>query len=208
MSSTSTRKHPDRNPGRLHSRFRFARCRQQRPGRGEGGGDAHPGFRLWTLVHRSGEETWPRNIDLEVKVIEDITARNAGLSTGHLQCMMTTMDSTVVARAADIPVKHIAVPLMSYGLDEMVVAGDIESVEDFAGRALRSGLRVPQPHVDALDAETCGHGLRCSGTQDHAASGRDGRIRERSVGHRREFHSVLHSVPRAQRCLPLQEQPY
>ena len=51
-----------------------------------------------------------KDIDLEVKVIEDITARNAGLSTGHLQCMMTTMDSTVVARAADIPVKHIAVP--------------------------------------------------------------------------------------------------
>ena len=86
----------------------------------------------WFIVQEKG---MAKDIDLEVKVIEDITARNAGLSTGHLQCMMTTMDSTVVARAAGIPVKHIAVPLMSYGLDEMVVAEDIKSVEDFAGRA-------------------------------------------------------------------------
>ena len=86
----------------------------------------------WFIVQEQG---MAKDIELEVKVIEDITARNAGLSTGHLQCMMTTMDSTVVARAADIPVKHIAVPLMSYGLDEMVVAEGIKSVEDFAGRA-------------------------------------------------------------------------
>ena len=86
----------------------------------------------WYIVQEKG---MAEGIDLEVRIIEDITARNAGLSTGHLQCMMTTMDSTVVARAAAIPVKHIAVPLMSYGLDEMVVSEDIESVEDFAGRA-------------------------------------------------------------------------
>ena len=53
----------------------------------------------WFIVQ---EKNMAKDIDLEVKVIEDITARNAGLSTGHLQCMMTTMDSTVVARAADI----------------------------------------------------------------------------------------------------------
>ena len=86
----------------------------------------------WFIVQEKG---LARDIDLQVQIIEDITARNAGLSTGHLQCMMTTMDSTVVARAAGIPVKHIAVPLMSYGLDEMVVAEEIKSVEDFAGRA-------------------------------------------------------------------------
>ena len=86
----------------------------------------------WYIVQEKG---MAKGIDLEVQIIEDITARNAGLSTGHLQCMMTTMDSTVVARAADIPVQHIAVPLMSYGLDEMVVSEDVKSVEDFAGRA-------------------------------------------------------------------------
>ncbi len=86
----------------------------------------------WYIVQDKG---MAKGIDLEVKIIEDITARNAGLSTGHFQCMMTTMDSTVVARAADIPVRHIAVPLMSYGLDQMIVAGDIKSVADFSGRA-------------------------------------------------------------------------
>ena len=86
----------------------------------------------WFIVQEKG---MAKDVDLEVQIIEDITARNAGLSTGHLQCMMTTMDSTVVARAAGIPVKHIAVPLMSYGLDEMVVAEEIRTVEDFAGRA-------------------------------------------------------------------------
>ncbi len=86
----------------------------------------------WFIVQ---DKEMASDINLEVQIIEDITARNAGLSTGHLQCMMTTMDSTVVAHAAGIPVKHVAVPLMSYGLDEMVVAADIGSVEDFAGRA-------------------------------------------------------------------------
>ena len=71
----------------------------------------------WFIVQ---EKNMAEGINLEVQIIEDITARNAGLSTGHLQCMMTTMDSTVVAHAAGIPVKHVAVPLMSYGLDEMV----------------------------------------------------------------------------------------
>ena len=86
----------------------------------------------WFIVQ---EKDMAEGINLEVQIIEDITARNAGLSTGHLQCMMTTMDSTVVAHAAGIPVRHVAVPLMSYGLDEMVVASDIQSVEDFAGRS-------------------------------------------------------------------------
>ena len=86
----------------------------------------------WFIVQEKG---MAQDINLEVQIIEDITARNAGLSTGHLQCMMTTMDSTVVAHAAGIPVRHVAVPLMSYGLDEMVVASDIQSVEDFAGRS-------------------------------------------------------------------------
>lgn len=61
----------------------------------------------WYIVQEKG---MAEGIDPEVRIIEGITARNAGLSTGHLQCMITTMDSTVVARAAAIPVKHIAVP--------------------------------------------------------------------------------------------------
>ncbi|WP_120633148.1 ABC transporter substrate-binding protein [Ruegeria sp. EL01] len=73
-------------------------------------------------------------VDINVKIIEDITARNAGLVSGSIQCMMTTMDSTVVTAAANVPVKHVAVPLMSYGLDEMVVDGAIQSEADLAGK--------------------------------------------------------------------------
>jgi ABC-type nitrate/sulfonate/bicarbonate transport system substrate-binding protein len=47
--------------------------------------------------------------------------------------MITTLDSTVVTVAAGIPVKHIAVPLMSYGLDQMVVAEHIKTDADIRG---------------------------------------------------------------------------
>ena len=80
------------------------------------------------------EKSMAEDIDIEVKIIEDITARNAGLVSGDIQCMMTTMDSTVVTVSAGVPVKHVAVPLMSYGLDEMVVDGSIQSEADLAGK--------------------------------------------------------------------------
>jgi len=73
-------------------------------------------------------------VDIEVKIIEDITARNAGIISGDIHCMMTTMDSTVVTKSAGVPVRHVAVPLMSYGLDEMVVDGAIRSEADLAGK--------------------------------------------------------------------------
>ena len=66
----------------------------------------------WFIVKEKG---MAKDIDIDIKIIEDITARNAGLSTGTIDCMMTTMDSTVVTVSAGVPVRHIAVPLMSYG---------------------------------------------------------------------------------------------
>jgi NitT/TauT family transport system substrate-binding protein len=86
----------------------------------------------WYIVK---ERNLAQGIDLDIKIIEDLTARNAGLSTGDIQCMMTTMDSTVVTVAAGVPVKHIAVPLMSYGLDQMVVQENVRSIEDFPGKS-------------------------------------------------------------------------
>ena len=85
----------------------------------------------WFIAKEMG---MAKDINIDVKIIEDITARNAGIATGAIQCMMTTMDSTVVTAAADLPVQHIAVPLMSYGLDEMVVDGSIKSEADIAGK--------------------------------------------------------------------------
>ena len=85
----------------------------------------------WFIAKEKG---MAKDVNIDVKIIEDITARNAGLISGTIQCMMTTMDSTVVTAAAGVPVKHVAVPLMSYGLDEMVVDGAIQSEADLAGK--------------------------------------------------------------------------
>ncbi len=86
----------------------------------------------WFIVKEKG---LAKDIDVEVKIIEDITARNAGLSSGSIHCMMTTMDSTVVTVSSGVPVRHVAVPLMSYGLDEMVADESIQSDADLAGKS-------------------------------------------------------------------------
>ncbi len=86
----------------------------------------------WYIVK---EKEMTKGIDLEVQIIEDITAKNAAISSAELQCMMNTLDSLVVAVAADVPVKVIAIPAMSYGLDEMVVSEEISSVDDFPGKS-------------------------------------------------------------------------
>tara|TARA_B100001173_G_scaffold266554_1_gene242133 strand:- start:114 stop:1271 length:1158 start_codon:yes stop_codon:yes gene_type:complete len=86
----------------------------------------------WFIVK---EKEMAKDIDIDIKIIEDITARNAGLSTGKIDCMMTTMDSTVVTVSSGVPVRHIAVPLMSYGLDEMIVDESINSDKDLAGKS-------------------------------------------------------------------------
>ena len=86
----------------------------------------------WYIVQEKG---FAKGIELDVQIIEDITAKNAALTSGTTQCMLNTLDSLVVARAAGVPVKVIAIPAMSYGLDEMVVSEDIKSVDDFPGKS-------------------------------------------------------------------------
>lgn len=81
------------------------------------------------------EKSMAKGIDLNIRIIEDITAKNAALTSGDVHCMLNTLDSVVVARAAGVPVKVVAVPAMSYGLDEMVVDGSISSVADFPGHS-------------------------------------------------------------------------
>ena len=88
-------------------------------------------YGAWFIVKEKG---LAKGVDVETKIIEDTTARNAGLSSGAIQCVMTTMDNTVVTASAAVPVKHVAVPLMSYGLDQMIVSNDIKSEADLRGR--------------------------------------------------------------------------
>ncbi len=89
-------------------------------------------YSAWYIVQ---EKRLAEGIDLNVQIIEDITAKNAALMSGTVQCVMNTLDSFVVARSAGIPLKIVALPVMSYGLDEMVVTSDILSVEDFPGKS-------------------------------------------------------------------------
>ena len=86
----------------------------------------------WYIVNEKG---FADNIEVDVQIIEDLTARNAGVSSGDIQCIMTTMDSTVVTAAAGVPIKHVAVPLMSYGLDQMIAVADVKTDADLKGRS-------------------------------------------------------------------------
>lgn len=85
----------------------------------------------WYIVKAKG---LAKDIDLDVKIIEGITEKNAAITSGQVQCMNNTMDSMVLARAGDLPVKVVAFSDMSYGLDKMVVTKDINTVEDFKGK--------------------------------------------------------------------------
>jgi ABC-type nitrate/sulfonate/bicarbonate transport system substrate-binding protein len=85
----------------------------------------------WYIVN---EKDLSDKVDIDVQVTEDTIADNAGLSSGDVQCMMTTVDSTVVTAAAELPVKHIAVPLVSYGLDQRVVDNRIQIGADIRGQ--------------------------------------------------------------------------
>ncbi len=85
----------------------------------------------WYIVQ---EKKMAKDINLNVRVIEDITSKNAALTSGTVPCMMNTLDSMVVARGAGVPIKVIAIPDMSFGLDQMTVDDSIQTVEDFPGK--------------------------------------------------------------------------
>jgi NitT/TauT family transport system substrate-binding protein len=85
----------------------------------------------WYIVKEKG---FAKNINLDVKIIEGITEKNAAITSGQVQCMNNTLDSMVLARAGGLPVKVVAFSDMSYGLDKMVVTKDINTVEDFKGK--------------------------------------------------------------------------
>lgn len=88
-------------------------------------------YAAWYIVK---EKNLAPEIDLDVSIIEGITEKNAAITSGQVQCMNNTLDSMVVARSGDLPVKVVAFSNMSYGLDKMIVAEDINAVEEFKGK--------------------------------------------------------------------------
>ena len=89
-------------------------------------------YAVWYIIQEKG---MAKDIDFNVRVIEDITAKYAAVTSGNVPCMLITLDSVVGARANGVPVKVIAIPAMSYGLDEMVVDASITSVDQFPGKS-------------------------------------------------------------------------
>ena len=85
----------------------------------------------WYIVKEKG---FAKDIELDVKIIEGITEKNAAITSGQIQCMNNTLDSLVLAKSGDLPIKVVAFSNMSYGLDKMVVTKDINSVADFKGK--------------------------------------------------------------------------
>jgi NitT/TauT family transport system substrate-binding protein len=85
----------------------------------------------WYIVKEKG---MAKGIDVDVRIIEGITEKNAAISSGQIQVVMNTLDTMVLTRAAGIPIKIVAIPAMSYGLDEMIADKEIKSVKDFPGK--------------------------------------------------------------------------
>jgi len=86
----------------------------------------------WYIVKEKG---MAKGVDLDIRIIEGITEKNAAVTSGQIQVVMNTLDSMVLARAAGVPIKIVAIPAMSYGLDEMIVGKEIKSVQDFPGKS-------------------------------------------------------------------------
>lgn len=89
-------------------------------------------YSAWYIVK---EKNLAPTIDLDVKIIEGITEKNAAITSGQVQCMNNTLDSMVAGRSGDLPVKVVAFSNMSYGLDKMIVAEGINNIEDFKGKS-------------------------------------------------------------------------
>jgi NitT/TauT family transport system substrate-binding protein len=85
----------------------------------------------WYIVK---ERKLAKDIDLDVKIMEGIPEKNAAISSGQLHCMNNTVDTIMLARAGDVPIKLVAFSNMSYGLDKIVVSKDIKSVRDLKGK--------------------------------------------------------------------------
>jgi NitT/TauT family transport system substrate-binding protein len=88
-------------------------------------------YAAWYIAKEKGLY---KDIDIDIKIIEGLSEKNAALASGQVQCINNTVDTLVLARAGDLPIKVVAYSNMSYGLDKMVVTEGINSVKDFKGK--------------------------------------------------------------------------
>lgn len=88
-------------------------------------------YAAWYIAKEKG---FYKDLDIDIKIIEGLSEKNAALASGQVQCINNTVDTLVLARAGDLPIKVVAYSNMSYGLDKMVVTEGINSVKDFKGK--------------------------------------------------------------------------
>jgi len=94
-------------------------------------------YAAWYIVKEKG---LAEGIDLNVRIIEGIQAKNSAITTGGIQCMNNTVDSVVSAVSNDVPIEIVAFSNMSYGLDKMVATEEIQSAQDFKGKSYGADL--------------------------------------------------------------------
>jgi NitT/TauT family transport system substrate-binding protein len=82
------------------------------------------------------------NVEVEFEKIEGDVERRAAIASGNLDGIALTLDSMIVLRSKDIPLKTVMAIDVSNGGDGIVAVEGIKSIEDLKGReiAFPSGL--------------------------------------------------------------------
>lgn len=94
-------------------------------------------YSAWYIVE---EKDMAREVDLDVRIIEGIQAKNSAITAGNIQCMNNTVDSIVSAASNGVPMEIVAFSNMSYGLDKMVATEEIRDAGDFKGKSYGADL--------------------------------------------------------------------
>jgi NitT/TauT family transport system substrate-binding protein len=87
-------------------------------------------------LHLAKEKGYFEGIDVEIKMIDDTSARRAALSKGDVQASTDILDSFVVARASGVPAKVVLKIDDSMGGDGIVVKKEINSLKDLKGKTV------------------------------------------------------------------------
>ena len=83
------------------------------------------------------------NVDVQFQLIEGDVERRAAIASGNLDGIALTLDSMIVLRSHDIPLKTVMAIDASNGGDGIVAAQGINSVEDMKGHEVAFPTGLP-----------------------------------------------------------------
>lgn len=90
-----------------------------------------PGYGFWFVIK---EKNLAPNLDLDIQIIEDPLQSFGMMTAGQLDVISSTSEFGPIAVEQDMPVRLIALANLSYGTDQIIVAKDINSPADVAGK--------------------------------------------------------------------------